>query len=267
VYAFWHGNDHGTPAQFMARSFDGGVSWERPRVVAHVTDVGQFDLVRSISFDGVAGARTGSLPTVDIANGTPSGTGAPDTIVLGWADAGNGLNHEQALVQVSTSRGVSWTSPSNVAEAADRPDFPAVALSPNGRDLYAVYDGFVDPFRTNTTSARRFQGVVRHANLSGGSLSSRTTLLRAPLGDVRASSANALIDEFIGDYNYVMATNSSAVSLWNDARSAMVCPAMNTYRQGVANGGDPVAPAPPTACPATFGNTDIFGSVSADPTP
>ncbi len=267
VYAFWHGNDHGTPAQFMTRSFDGGVKWEKRRVVAHVTDVGQFDLVRSISFDGIAGARTGSFPTVDIANGTPAGTGAPDTIVLGWADARNGLNHEQALAQVSTNRGVSWGAPVNVAEAGDRPDFPALAVSPNGRDLYTVYDGFVDPFRTDTTSTRRFQGVVRHADLSGGALSGQATLSRAAIGDGRASSANTLIDEFLGDYNFAMATNSGAVSVWNDARAAAVCPAMNTFRQQVADGVDATAPAPPTDCPATFGNTDIFSGVSPDPTP
>jgi hypothetical protein len=268
VYAFWHGNDHGTPAQFMARSFDGGVKWERPRVVAHVSDVGQFDLVQSISFDGIAGARTGSLPTVDIANGTPTGAGAPDTIALGWADARNGLNHEQALVQFSTDRGASWSSPVNVAESSDRPDFPAVALSPNGNDLYAVYDAFVDPFRDDTTTSRRFQGVVRHADVgSGGSLSGLATLSRAPLGDVRGSSSNALIDEFIGDYNYAMATNSSAVELWNDARNAAVCPDINDYRQHVANGEDATAPAPATDCEPTFGNTDIFGSVTGDPTP
>jgi hypothetical protein len=109
--------------------------------------------------------------------------------------------------------------------------------------------------------------VVRHANLSGRSLSGRATLFRAPLGDVRGSSSNNPIDLFIGDYNYAMATNSGAVSVWNDARATAVCPAMNTYRQAVANGDDPPAPAPATACPATFGNTDIFGSVSADPTP
>jgi hypothetical protein len=268
VYAFWHGSDHGTPAQFMDRSFDGGVRWERPRVVAHVTDVGQFDLVRSISFDGIAGARTGSLPTVDLANGAPTGAGAPDTIALGWADARNGLNHEQALVQLSGDRGVSWTSPANVAESSDRPDFPAVALSPNGRDLYAVYDAFVDPFRNDTTSTRRFQGVVRHADVgAGGALSGLATTSRGPLGDARASSANGLIDEFIGDYNYAMATNSAGVEVWNDARNAAVCGDVNDYRQDVANGVDSAAPAPATECPATFGNTDIFGTATSDPTP
>ena len=39
------------------------------------------------------------------------------------------------------------------------------------------------------------------------------------------------------------------------------------FRQQVANGADATAPAPPTDCPETFGNTDIFGSVSADPSP
>jgi len=276
VYAFWHDNDHGTPVQFMARSFDGGVKFERPRIVAHVTDVGQFDLVRSIANDGIAGARTNSFPNVDIANGAPTGTGAPNTIVLNWTDASNGLNSEEALTQLSTDGGESRTDPVNVAEASDRPNFPAVALSPDGHDLWVTYDAFLDPFREDTTSTRRFQGVFRHADLdpSDGSLSNLTTLERGGIGDARASSANGLIDEFIGDYNFVAATNDFGAAVYNDARNAEVCgdtdmdpdtPEINSYRQAIANGEEPEAPAPGTDCPATFGNTDIFSATAADP--
>jgi hypothetical protein len=61
--------------------------------------------------------------------------------------------------------------------------------------------------------------------------------------------------------------------VWNDARNAADCPAIDAYRDDVADGTaagtstDPTRPAPEQQCPATFGNTDIFGGSYADPTP
>jgi hypothetical protein len=268
VYAIWEDTRKHSSVFLMDRSFDGGATWEKkPQVVAHVTDVGVFDNVRSISFDGIAGARTSSFPSLDIANGTPSGDDAPDTLALGWSDGSDGLNHEHALVQLSDNQGEDWTDPEEVEKAGDRPDFAFISIAPDGTDLYTVYDGFLDPFRDNTTATRRFQGVVRHSNVSGTTLSGTTTVQRGAIGDARGSSANALIDEFIGDYNEVDSTNEGAVAVWNDARDAAVCGDINDYRAAIASGEDATAPAPLTDCDPTFGNTDIWAGVSADPTP
>jgi hypothetical protein len=150
VYVFWDGSFKKQSVQWMARSFDGGVKFERPRPVATIVEVGKYDVVGGdYTFDGVAGARTNSFPIVDIANGAPSGENAPDTIVMIWSDASEGLNHEQALVQFSTDGGESWSTPINAAEAGDRPDFPAIAISPNGQDVYVTYMAFLDPWRDN----------------------------------------------------------------------------------------------------------------------
>jgi hypothetical protein len=244
------------------------VTFERKALaIADVTDVGIFDGVRSISFDGIAGARTGSFPSLDIANGTPLGVGAPDTLAVGWSDGSAGLNHEQALVQLSDDQGETWSGPTAVEESGDRPDFAFLGISPDGEDVYVVYDGFLDRFRDNTTAPRRFQGVLRHGDVTGTALSNVSTLDRGAIGDGRASSANALIDEFIGDYNTVAATNGGAIAVFNDARNALVCPAINAFRQAIVDGTAGAAPAPGTDCPDTFGNTDIFSSAAADPTP
>ena len=267
LYAVWEDLQQKQHVFDLARSFDGGVSFERPRAIADVTDVGAFDGVRSISFDGIAGARTSSFPSLEIANGAPTGVGASDKLALGWSDGADGLDHEHALLQLSSDGGLNWTAPTKVEESGDRPDFAFIGLSPNGRDLYVVYDAFGDPFRDTTTNTRRFLGVTRHANVSGTTLSGLKTLDRGSVGDARASSANALIDEFIGDYNTVAATNSGAVSVFNDARNAAVCPAINTFRRAVFGGtaGDP--PAPAFDCPSRFGNTDIFSAAVGDPSP
>ena len=81
----------------------------------------------------------------------------------------------------------------------------------------------------------------------------------AVLGDARASSENNLCCEFLGDYNYAVATRSSVTAVWNDVRDASVCPAMNEFRQSLITPHPLPKPAPATACPPRFGNSDIFG--------
>jgi hypothetical protein len=267
VYAVWEDVRGKGSVFLLSRSTNGGVKFDKPRVVANVTDVGAFDGVESISFDGIAGARTSSFPSLEIANGAPTGADATNKLALGWSDGSAGLNHEHALVELSSNGGQTWTNPVQVEQPGDRPDFAFIGLSPSGRDLYVVYDGFLDPFRNDTTSARRFVGVTRHADVSGTTLANLVTLDRGSIGDARASSSNALIDEFIGDYNTVAATNSGAVSVFNDARAAAVCPAINAFRQATVAGtaGDP--PAPGSDCPPAFGNTDIWSATVNDPSP
>jgi hypothetical protein len=262
VYVFWEGAIRGRPVQMMDRSFDGGVHFEQPRAIQAVTDVGVFDPVQGdVSFDGVTGARTDSFPSVDIANGAPTGADATNVIAITWADAASGLNKERALMSLSGDRGRNWTSPVNAAAAGDRPDFPAVALAPDGSEIYVVYDAFLQSFQTDNLTPRLFQGVVRAAPLSGTAAGAFVDRGRAPTSDARASSANALEAEFLGDYNYVEATRSHAVAVYNDARNGADCPAEDAFRNSESTATPLATPAPATDCPAGFGNTDIYGGV------
>src|SRR5215218_2414744 len=283
VYVFWDGIDPRTRtlAIYMIRSFNGGRTFQRPaQVVTHIESAGIFDAIGDLTFDGQAGARDGSFPTVDIANGAPTGAGATDEIVVAWTQGPTPTNvspgpNEEVHVLRSTNGGSTWTGPIVASPPGDRPDFPAIAISPDGTDVYLTYMAFLQPWQTTTASPRLFQGVVRHAdvNAATGAIGAWGELHRAPTGDARGSSANALIDEFLGDYDYVFATNDYAVATWNDARAAADCPAIDAYRQTVVNGTaagdatDPNRPAPQQDCPATFGNTDIFGGSYPDPTP
>lgn len=156
--------------------------------------------------------------------------------------------------------------PVNVETAGDRGFYSAPALSPDGTDLYLVYNAFATPFRDDTTSTRGLIGVVLHANVSGTSLSGWTELPRGDVGDPQASSANALISESLGDYVYAAASRTYGSAVWNDVRNGVVCTAINTYRQALQDEDEnATAPAPQQDCPAGFGDTDIFGGSYADP--
>jgi hypothetical protein len=284
LYVFWDGTDPQTKTEaiYMIRSFDGGKHFQRPAtVVTHFVGTGIVDPVSGdLTNDGVAGARDGSFPTVDIANGAPTGAGATDEIVVGISqgptpsDTSPGSN-ERVRVLYSVNGGDSWTESALASPASDRPDFPAIAISPDGSDAYVTYMSFLQPWQSTTANPRLFQGVVRHAevNRTTGVIGTWSDIHRAPTGDARGSSANALIDEFLGDYDYAFATNDFVLAVWNDARNAADCPAIDAYRQAIANGtaagtaDDPTRPAPQQQCLPNFGNTDIFGGSYADPTP
>jgi hypothetical protein len=273
VYVFWVGTQiQGRDTVFfMTRSFNGGVRWERPRVITTVDPVGLFDPnTGRFSFDGVGGARTDSFPSVDIANGAPFGTGSPSNeIVVTWSDGPtpsdtNPGPNETAPVKFSRDKGVSWSLlTANAAEGSDRPDFPAIAISPNGRSIYITYTGFLQPWQSHATAPpRNAQGVVRSAALTAGGAFAAggfTTRHRGGVGDARGSSQNGLTAEFLGDYNYAMATNAYGAAVWNDVRGAGDCPAIDAFREAIATGAPATPPAPNSECPPNFGNSDIFG--------
>jgi hypothetical protein len=261
----------------MVRSFDGGRSWERPRALFRVTDPCFYvdPVIGRCMMDGIGGSRNdlAAAPSVDIANGAPTGAGATNVIVDTWADGRDGLNNEDVMLSHSNNGGATWSPPRRISSAPDRGFYAAPALSPDGTDVYIVYNAFTTPFRNNTTDPRTLVGVVKHANVVGGAPGAFTEIHRGAPGDSRGSAQNNLQAGFLGDYVYAAATRDYAAAVWNDARNAAVCARQNTYLQMLRDGTattsetDPNRPAPNVECPPTFGNTDIFGGSWADPTP
>jgi hypothetical protein len=255
------------PFELMVTSADGGNTWDRPRPVAGpVSQPGALDPVQGRPvIDGVAGARSdlAPAPSVDIANGSPTGADATDRMVLTYVSGG--LAHPDVLFTESTNHGTTWSPPRVLNGAGDRGLYTAPAISPNGADVYVVYNAFTTPFRQNTTDPRALVGVVLHATAGAGSAPTGAfaEIHRGTPGDPRGSSANALTDEFLGDYVYASATRTYGVSVWNDARNAAVCPAINAYRQALQDGVAATAPAVQQVCPNAFGNSDIYGFTSA----
>jgi hypothetical protein len=258
------------PFEFMSRSTNGGANWTRPQaVVGPVQQPGALDPVQGRPvIDGVAGARSdlAPAPSVDIANGAPTGADATDRIVMSYVSGT--LDAPHVFFTESTDRGTTWAAPRAIETAGDRGFYAAPAISPNGSDVYVVYNAFTTPFQPTTATPRALVGVVKHADAAGTAPTGAFTgLNRALAGDPRASSANALTDEFLGDYVYAAATRTYGAAVWNDTSRGADCPAIDAWRQALQNGQSPPAPAPEQDCPATFGNSDIFGGTFPDPTP
>jgi|SoiMethySBSTD1v2_1073268.scaffolds.fasta_scaffold181948_1 hypothetical protein len=304
AYVFSYQFANGTPGnglQLLSTSTDGGRHWTKSRPIFPATDLcNAFEpsIGRCVE-DGIGGARDdlGPSPSVDIANGAPTGADATNQIVDAWADGRDGLNHEHVMFATSTNGGATWTTPRTIETAGDRGYYAAPAISPNGADVWVVYNAFTTPFRDDTTSPRNLVGVVKHADVAaGGTVGGFTEVHRSPGGDPRGSSQNNLAAEFLGDYVYAAATRTYGAAVWNDVRQAADCPAIDAYRQdlhdqAVAIGApvadpeeprgaeeaahrlnktqepEPVAPAVQQSCPPTFGNSDIFGGTYPDPTP
>jgi hypothetical protein len=184
----------------------------------------------------------------------------------------------------------------NPEQPKDRGYYSAPSISPNGKDVWVVYNAFTTPWREFAegpvgVSDRQLVGVVLHAGWPDAATAPGgfTERHRGASGDARGSSQNDLAAEFLGDYVYSAATNTYSMSVWNDVRNTKNCAAVDEYRQalhdeavdtgqqtaepeeprGAEDRGheagheqdEAEAPAVEQECPdaPTFGNSDIFG--------
>src|SRR5207245_10408247 len=99
--------------ELMSTSNNGGTSWSRPTPVAGpVNQPGALDPVQGRPvIDGVAGARSdlAPAPSVDIANGAPTGADATNRIVMSYVSGPLAAPH--GYVPEATDRGPAWSAP------------------------------------------------------------------------------------------------------------------------------------------------------------
>jgi hypothetical protein len=295
VYVFYRANDPKTkvPSQLMSRSFNGGRTFEPPRAVAGPAEtVGLLDptILRPVE-DGLAGARAdlAPAPSVDIANGAPDGAGATDQLVMAWVDGSLGINNERALLWVSGPGGTTWRSAGTVP-ITGRPYYVAPAIAPDGSQMYLSYNAFLNTYQPTTGTPRSLVGgLLRSGVAADGTASGWSAVDTGTPGDPRGSSQNNIVAEFLGDYVYAIATRTYGAGVYNDARNAADCPAVDAYRQAYEEGvlagvlppiaiedspaerdaqqeQDAQAPPRPSitaSCPVNFGDSDIYGATSA----
>ena len=118
------------------RSYDGGRSWTRPRLVTTLLDncfVVDPVIGRCVE-DGIAGARNdlSGSPNMDIANGAPRGEGATNAIVDNYI-TGPALNQEKVYITWASAdehpapvapgtqgAPLNWSAPQQVSTNGDR---------------------------------------------------------------------------------------------------------------------------------------------------
>jgi hypothetical protein len=264
-------NTSNNGAQTMVKSTTGGDSWGRPVDFMQMNaSCFFFDPVAGrCNSEGPAGARNDlmAMPSIDIANGAPTGAGATDEIVDAWSDGRNGLNHEVSLLSFSTDLGQTWSAPQTVSAPGDRALFTAPAIAPDGSRVYLAYNAFTAPFSTTTATPRPEHGVLRSAAIgAGGVPGAFSTEFTGTSGDARGTAQGRILyNEFLGDYVYAIGTRTYGAGVWTDVPNTADCPAMDAWRQASFNAGQRVFPAPwPIGdCPANWGNSDISSATTA----
>ena len=145
------------------------------------------------------------------------------TVYAAWADAGSGSG--RIVVSRSSDRGRTWSAPATVSSAKQGyAFFQGLDVAPNGR---------VDV---------GFQGQTAKKTTTYG-------------------TGNNLQRQFWGDYNTLASNDTTALFIYTDTRNGQGCAAVDAYQHGLDGSGPATAkPAPPSVCPAQFGNSDVFVS-------
>jgi hypothetical protein len=204
------------------------------------------------------------MPSVDIANGAPTGTDATDEIIDAWTDGGLGQNREKTMVSYSTDSGKTWSTPSPVSLPGDRSAYSAPAIAPDGSTAYVVYMAYTQPFQSTTSAPRPEHGVLLSSPITAGVPTAWTSEYQGPSGDARGTSQGRILyNEFLGDYVYAIATRTYGAGAWTDTRNAADCTAEDGWRQSSVTAGHQVFPAPwplGDCSNQSFGNSDILSA-------
>jgi hypothetical protein len=265
VYVAWE--DDGN--QVYAVSRDGGVSYSRPRAIGPVSDL--VDPIPGSNFRNDSFLTLASDPQ---ANST--------TLYAAWVNRTNATGSAGELV-VYRTLGAGWTKVATPAAGSVSGDgvpfFQGLDVSDTGRvDLGWQAMTAADPSTFGTGNAQ-INSYYASSAAGGTAFTAPTTVSRLP-SDPAASAQNNLQRQFWGDYNTLVSRGNQAWFIYTDSRNGVGCPAVDAYQRFLVTSGaaieeeehgaerttgkdaleEGVKPAPPTDCPAQFGNTDVFVS-------
>jgi len=265
VYVAWEDGAN----QVYARSTDGGFSYSRPQAIGPVSD-----LVDPIPGSNFRNDSFLSLASDPRANST--------TVYAAWVNRTNTDGSAAELV-VHRTTGAGWSkvaTPANGSVTGSGvPFFQGLDVSDTGRvDLGWQAITAKDPstFGTGNATINSFAS----SSASGGAAFAAPTRVSSASSDPAVSAQNNLQRQFWGDYNTLVSRGASAWFIYTDGRRGAGCPAVDAYQRFLVSSGATIeqeereagrlgkkavepdtAPAPPTDCPAQFGNTDAFVSV------
>jgi hypothetical protein len=262
VYVTWE--DGGN--QVYAVSTDGGISYSRPRAIGPVAD-----LVDPIPGSNFRNDSFLSLASDPRANST--------TLYAAWVNR-TVSDGSAAEVVVYATTGAGWskvaTPYTGAVTGTGVPFFQGLDVAGDGRvDLGWQAMTAVNPaiFGTGNAAIDSYYA----ASPAGGAAFSAPTKVTIVSSDPAASAQNNLERQFWGDYNTLVSKGDTAWFIYTDSRHGLGCPAVDAYQKFLVDSGAVIAederdadpagpaegdkPAPPTDCPAQFGNTDAFVSV------
>ncbi|MDP9240644.1 MAG: glycoside hydrolase [Actinomycetota bacterium] len=266
VYIAWEDGSN----QVYAVSTDGGVTYTHAKAIGPVAD-----LVDPIPGSNFRNDSFLSLASDPRANST--------TLYAAWVNRTNTAGSVAEVVVYRTS-GAGWskvaTPYSGSVTGSGIPFFQGLDVSGDGRvDLGWQGMTAVNPaiFGTGNAAIDAYYA----SSPAGGTAFTGPTKVTAVSSDPAASAQNNLQRQFWGDYNTLVSKGNTAWFIYTDARHGVGCPAVDAYQtflvtsgavieqeereaareKGKAGPEDGDKPAPPTDCPAQFGNTDAFVSV------
>ena len=252
-------------SQAMVKSSDGGATWTQPVDFMKMnTACFYWDPVGiRCSEEGPGGEPNEFGPSVDIANGAPTGADATNEIAFEWTDGRFGQNHEAALLTHSMNQGKTWSAPVRVSPPGDRVMYSAVAIAPDGSRMYVTYNA--SPRRLpRQRPLRLMHGVLRSAAIGAGGAPTDWATDYVGRSGTAGHPSQTGTTKNLGFY-----VPPSPLAVTGLACGPM-CPRgpiarPSTVAGGILKGNTIVVPAPwPLAdCPARFGNSDIWSATTA----
>jgi hypothetical protein len=288
---FGESNTYSPEPIMIARSTDGGLTFDKPRKLTPSHNNGsvggrQGSTIRSapngdvfviwddafhqdsaiLGARSTNGGKTFGRPFLvsyksDIPGGFPGASFRSNSFPMADIDASGNLyvvwadytaGHSVVKLAKSTDSGGTW-SVSTAADVSGRSAFyPAVAVS--GSNVFIGFNAIDDVAAGTAPGA----GVVFYdayyvLSSNGGANFGVVSKISNVSSDPDAASTNGLTGQFIGDYNGAAASpDGSFWFSWTDTRNGAACAAIDSYRAG--------GPRPDiyASCPANFGNSDIF---------